>query len=77
MNFISICKVNILKYSVILPDDFFQVWTQVRSLMEKNATLEATKRSLEDEMERVREIWQLILKQIHLFDFAGHVSLVA
>lgn len=32
---------------------FMQVWSQVRSLMEKNATLEMTKRNLEDELERV------------------------
>lgn len=30
-----------------------QVWGQVRTLMEKNASLEATKRSLEEEIERV------------------------
>ncbi|XP_033763236.1 early endosome antigen 1-like isoform X4 [Pecten maximus] len=30
------------------------VWTQVRTLMEKNASLEASKRSLEDELERKR-----------------------
>jgi len=30
-----------------------QVWGQVRTLMEKNASLEASKRSLEEDIERV------------------------
>ena len=30
-----------------------QVWGQVRTLMEKNASLETTKRNIEDELERV------------------------
>lgn len=35
-----------------LDKEISKVWSQVRSLMEKNASLEAAKRSLEDELER-------------------------
>ncbi|KAK3104747.1 hypothetical protein FSP39_009250 [Pinctada imbricata] len=35
-----------------LDQEITKVWSQVRSLMEKNANLEAAKRSLEDELER-------------------------
>ncbi|XP_069122035.1 putative leucine-rich repeat-containing protein DDB_G0290503 isoform X3 [Argopecten irradians] len=37
-----------------LDQEVSKVWTQVRTLMEKNASLEASKRSLEDELERKR-----------------------
>ncbi|XP_021367882.1 early endosome antigen 1-like isoform X3 [Mizuhopecten yessoensis] len=37
-----------------LDQEVSKVWTQVRTLMEKNASLESSKRSLEDELERKR-----------------------
>jgi len=48
------CMLSPVLYGLVLC--LCQVWGQVRTLMEKNASLEMTKRNLEEEMERVRSV---------------------
>lgn len=62
--FVGVCVAMVMTSAL-----YWQVWSQVRTLMEKNASLEAAKRNLEDELDRVTLILLLVIDAFSRFRF--------